>query len=90
MICIGRTLTGMMPQDKNEADFRCGTCSLSRFVRRKVLSDSGKELVEQWNSERAAVIPKVDWRNGKGVMGGWDCEVNGDCSFLTNGEERSW
>ncbi|KAI3400937.1 hypothetical protein diail_1145 [Diaporthe ilicicola] len=32
----------------------------------------------------------VDWKNGKGVGDGWLCEVNGDCSFLSGGEERGW
>lgn len=31
-----------------------------------------------------------DWRGGKGVGGGWDCVVNGDCSFLSGGAERGW
>jgi transcription factor C subunit 7 len=25
-----------------------------------------------------------------GVGGGWECTVNGDCSFLSGGEERGW
>lgn len=33
---------------------------------------------------------EVDWKNGRGVGGGWLCEVNGDCSFLSGGEERGW
>lgn len=32
----------------------------------------------------------VDWKDGRGVRGGWLCEVNGDCSFLSGGEERGW
>lgn len=32
----------------------------------------------------------VDWKDGRGVGGGWLCEVNGDCSFLSGGEERGW
>src|SRR5690606_13681183 len=34
-------------------------------------------------------VPDVDWR-GKGIFGKWTHEVNGDCSFLTNEEERNW
>lgn len=33
---------------------------------------------------------QVDWKDGRGVGGGWLCEVNGDCSFLSGGEERGW
>lgn len=32
----------------------------------------------------------VEWKGGRGVGGGWLCEVNGDCSFLSGGEERGW
>ena len=35
-------------------------------------------------------VPKVDWRAGKGVAGGWDCVINGDCNHLEGGEERGW
>lgn len=35
-------------------------------------------------------MPAVDWRGGKGVGGGWVQKVNGDCSFLSKGEERNW
>lgn len=30
------------------------------------------------------------WKRGVGVRGGWTCEVNSDCSFLSGGEERGW
>ncbi|KAL1894152.1 C6 zinc cluster transcription factor-like protein [Sporothrix stenoceras] len=30
------------------------------------------------------------WIGGRGVLGGWDCVVNCDCSFLSEGEERGW
>ncbi len=32
----------------------------------------------------------VDWRRGRGVSGGWDCELNSDCAHLSLGEERGW
>lgn len=35
-------------------------------------------------------IPDTNWRDGNGVGGGWDILVNGDCSFLRDGEERNW
>lgn len=34
-------------------------------------------------------IPNTNWR-GNGVVGGWDLIKNGDCSFLSGGEERHW
>jgi len=38
----------------------------------------------------AGQMPTLDWRDGRGVQGGWDCVVSGDCSFLSGGEERGW
>lgn len=88
MIALGRALTGRMPEDPNEEDFRCGTCALSRFDRR----DSAEAVapVKAWDPTQPDEIPAVDWRSGKGVQGGWDCTSNGDCSFLKGGEERTW
>ena len=75
MIAIGRVLTGRMPADPNEDDFRCGTCSLSHYQRRFPLSLRG-------SSE--------GWKNGIGIGGGWDVVLNGDCTHLPGGEERTW
>jgi transcription factor C subunit 7 len=87
---IGRALTGRMPEDVAEEDFRPFTCGVSTFVRRGGARRSERwEPVEVWKGV-GAPIPKVDWRGGRGVGGGWDCEVNGDCSFLSGGEERGW
>ncbi|KAI9848804.1 MAG: hypothetical protein M1838_000357 [Thelocarpon superellum] len=75
LIAAGRVLTGYMPSRVDEKDFRPFTCGLSKFKRGL---DEEKERGE------------VDWRNGKGVAGGWDCVKNGDCTFLAGGEERGW
>ncbi|KAL9089757.1 MAG: hypothetical protein Q9165_005551 [Trypethelium subeluteriae] len=75
MIAIGRVLTGQMPADPNEEDFRCGTCSLSGYKRRSPL--------------RVREVRK-DWKDGIGIAGGWDVALNGDCSHLSSGEERTW
>lgn len=89
MIAIGRVLTGRMPEDEGEEDFRCGTCSFTKFVRKGGRREA-KEM-EAWRKEKADEVPDVGWRNGGGVGGGqWECVVNGDCSFLENGEERTW
>lgn len=87
MICIGRALTGRMPEDVGEDDFNCFTCSFSKFVRR---GTSEGQDVPAWSPETPDQVPDVKWRDGKGVQGGWKCEVNGDCSFLSGGEERGW
>lgn len=92
MICIGRVLTGRMPEDVGEEDFRCGTCALSIFHRRSQ-GDAGARSISdaiKWNPTDPESIPAVDWQCGRGVAGGWDCHANGDCSFLEGGEERTW
>lgn len=80
MICIGRVLTGRKPEDPDEEDFKCYTCSLSKFERKK----SGP-----WSPARADEASKISWV-GTGLNGGWECALNGDCSFLSGGEERGW
>lgn len=35
-------------------------------------------------------VPLADWKGGKGVAGGWDCVINGNCNHLDGGEERGW
>jgi hypothetical protein len=77
-----------MPEDPSEEDFKCFTCSLSKFNRRNI-PEAPVEKEHIWTLDEPENIPFVDWR-GKGVKGGWDCEVNGDCSFLEKGEERGW
>ena len=86
LIAIGRALTGRMPEDIVEEDFRPFTCGVSTFVRK---TKSTEEGVSEWQGPETA-IPRLDWKDGKGVGGGWECTVSGDCSFLSGGEERGW
>ncbi|TVY83263.1 Uncharacterized protein LSUE1_G002153, partial [Lachnellula suecica] len=85
LIAIGRALTGRMPEDIAEEDFRPFTCGLSTFVRK----GKGGESVKEWEGPETEV-PDVKWRDGKGVGGGWELKGSGDCSFLSGGEERGW
>ena len=92
MICIGRVLSGRMPEDPNEEDFRCFTCSFSSYARK---SSSGTNeqtapTVPMWQSAHPDKIPTIEWRGGSGVAGGWSCTANGVCDFLEGGEERGW
>lgn len=87
LIAIGRALTGRMPENIEEEDFRPFTCGLSTFVRRG--GGEGVSPVKEWSGVENE-IPEVQWRGGKGVQGGWTCTVSGDCSFLKGGEERGW
>ena len=80
IIAAGRALTGQVPEDYDEEDFRCFTCGISRFVRRKGRSEEAHSLD----------VDVVAWRTNGGVAGGWDCVANSDCSHLSQGEERGW
>lgn len=94
LIAMGRALTGNMPEDADEEDFNVFTAGLSTFVRRgrTPAGDGGADQRELAPGTRVirpgAVVP--NWQGGKGVSGGWDCVVNGDCSFLSGGAERGW
>ncbi|KAF7948761.1 hypothetical protein EAE96_007953 [Botrytis aclada] len=88
LIAIGRCLTGRMPEDVGEEDFRPFTCGLSVFERKESGDEAGKD-VDMWKGPEEE-IPEVGWRNGNGVGGGWEITKNGDCSFLSGGEERGW
>lgn len=93
IIAIGRALTGRMPEDVGEEDFSCYTCGVTTFFRRsgsEALSSKDLEKVGVWSSYEPNRIPDLQWKDGKGVAGGWECEKNSDCSFLENGEERGW
>lgn len=82
IICSGRALTGVMPENPDIEDFHCFTCGLSRFVRReKEVALSGVDEV---------VTDGSNWRTSGGVAGGWECVENGDCSHLSQGAERGW
>lgn len=81
-----------MPDDSSEHDFKPFTCSLSKFTRRTIAgqTDGGEvKEVKEWQGPETPV-PEVDWKDGKGVGGGWNCELNGFCGFLSGGEERGW
>ncbi|KAL2423694.1 putative transporter MCH2 [Exophiala dermatitidis] len=77
IIASGRALTGQVPDDLDEEDFKCFTCGISKFTRRQV-PGTGEPYYDD------------DWRNSGGVAGGWDCILNSDCSHLSQGEERGW
>ncbi|TLS31010.1 hypothetical protein PpBr36_03490 [Pyricularia pennisetigena] len=85
VIALGRVLTGHMPADITVDDFHAYTCGLSVYRRRH---QAAPVAVDQPSVSPAA--GPVAWRDGTGVGGGWDCELNSDCSFLPGGCERGW
>jgi transcription factor C subunit 7 len=91
MIALGRVLTGCMPDDVAEEDFRCYTASLSVFRRKNDGEERMREedVVASWDPSTPDEVPAVRWK-GCGVAGGWICERDSDCRFLSGGEERGW
>jgi len=65
---------------------KTGTCSLSTYRRREAPTSP---IIVPLPSDEFPV-PDTAWRGGNGVGGGWDNVINGDCTFLKNGEERNW
>ena len=94
MIAMGRVLTGMMPGDWGEDDFKTYTCGITKLERRALKVPEGEDgtigRLGTIIAGKELGIPNVNWRNGRGVLGGWDCVMNGDCSHLDGGEERGW
>ncbi|KAK7744759.1 C6 zinc cluster transcription factor-like protein [Diatrype stigma] len=84
IICTGRVLTGLVPDDLDEDDFQCYTCGISRFVRREGESSGDR------NGNAPPDSDYLEWRTNGGVAGGWDCVLNSGCEHLSNGEERGW
>ncbi|KAL2156099.1 hypothetical protein VTH82DRAFT_844 [Thermothelomyces myriococcoides] len=99
IIALGRVLTGNMPDDFEVDDFKCFTCGLSAYRRRRRQGlgarneDAGpvmKSTAERDTNSRGEDGTRAGWKGGRGVSGGWDCELNSDCSHLSLGEERGW
>lgn len=105
IIAIGRVLTGDIPDRVEVQDFDTFTCGLSVFRKRLDgpvssslgLASSALPLDERAKSQATATTQPhalalgcSDGLQGGGVTGGWTCEANSDCSFLTGGPERGW
>ena len=90
MIAIGRALTGFVPKDLAEDDFKTYTCGVSKFVRNieEPTAHLPKHKLQRWTP--GTDIPEVDFKDGKGVGGGWTCVINCTCEHLEDGEERGW
>ncbi|KAI4183882.1 MAG: hypothetical protein L6R41_005126 [Letrouitia leprolyta] len=85
LIAIGRCLTGRMPDDVGEDDFLAPCAGITKFLRR-----DGEGRIRKDNKPRSREPQHIEWRNGNGVQGSWDCVMNGDCGHLAGGAERTW
>jgi transcription factor C subunit 7 len=96
VIALGRVLTGVMPKNVDVEDFRAFTCGLSVYRRKMPTSQpTGTDRSEAGprthsNHETPSNCETSAWKGGRGVGGGWVCEVDSNCSFLSGGEERGW
>ncbi|EUC42992.1 hypothetical protein COCMIDRAFT_102081 [Bipolaris oryzae ATCC 44560] len=87
MIAAGRVLTGQMPGNPDEDDFKCYTAGLSRFVRRS--ADPEKGIAGNWECE---LNSETSFLSG-GAERGW--HFDGEESFVDfsdtgmNGESES-
>ncbi|KAK4242601.1 histidine phosphatase superfamily [Achaetomium macrosporum] len=100
IIATGRVLTGQMPENVEVEDFKCFTCGLSMYRRRPSSLVSAESRGGDGILRQAPEACDVDhhgndgsalgWRAGKGISGGWDCELNSDCAHLSLGAERGW
>lgn len=98
IIALGRVLTGEMPESIETDDFQCFTCGLSEYRRRggsggqrSDVVASGRPVAARETTNNGSKDGNVnDWRGGRGVSGGWICELNSDCKHLSLGEERGW
>lgn len=77
VIALGRVLTGRVPSDLEEDDFKAYTCGLSVYRAQTGMPSEASSSSEDWTRDLA-------------MRGGWSCEANSDCSFLSHGPERGW
>ncbi|RMZ74811.1 hypothetical protein DV737_g5714, partial [Chaetothyriales sp. CBS 132003] len=59
IIATGRALTGLVPDDYDEEDFRCYTCGISRFVRRQ--PPTGDGVLGAWDCVGNSDCTHLTW-----------------------------
>ncbi|PHH61823.1 hypothetical protein CDD81_7926 [Ophiocordyceps australis] len=80
VIMLGRILTGQVPASPDEEDFKAFTCGLSVYSRGDCRGSPSAYL------NGTCASSETD----RNIIGGWTCDLNSDCSFLSGGEERGW
>ncbi|KAI1426235.1 histidine phosphatase superfamily [Xylaria sp. FL1777] len=88
VVALGRVLTARIPEDATVEDFKAFTCGLSKYRRQGVDQDYNIAL-NSWGPSRPESKNPYQ-RPSFGLSSHWACEVNSNCSFLHNGEERGW
>ncbi|OAQ70392.1 RNA polymerase III transcription initiation factor complex component [Pochonia chlamydosporia 170] len=92
IILIGRILTGVIPDSVDVDDFHAYTCGLSVYNRIPRGAAKGNNNISDSRDDRHSHSPPYSTPDTSKVnmIGGWDCELNSDCSFLSGGAERGW
>jgi transcription factor C subunit 7 len=80
VIALGRVLTGSVPDSPDTEDFQAFTCGLSMYRRQQGGGVISQDATDTRDSETSSEV----------ALGGWMCELNSDCSFLSSGAERGW
>ncbi|UNI14347.1 C6 zinc cluster transcription factor-like protein [Purpureocillium takamizusanense] len=90
VIVLGRILTGQAPVNVEDEDFYAYTCGLSVYSRQPALARGlGDSCRSPASSSSSWAVPVAETESA-GLIGGWNCELNSDCSFLSGGAERGW
>lgn len=98
---IIRTVDAETGQNKNVAILICTHAATLIAIGRSLTGNMPQDVCEEDFLAPCAGITKFvrrvgkeggegEWRGGKGVGGGWDCLLNGNCDHLTGGAERTW
>ena len=92
LIAIGRVLTGYIPVDIEEEDFKAYPCGVSKFVRRN-------PHAKEYHSGRASLASSSNTTLGYRAkslpdhfssLGNWTCTMDSDSSFLKDQDLTSW
>lgn len=86
IIASGRALTGQMPEDFDDEDFRCYTCGISKFVKRTEFGEGGQwdrslGVAGGWECVENSVCAHLS----EGEERGW--HFHGDESFDSYGAQ---
>ncbi|ODA82788.1 hypothetical protein RJ55_01297 [Drechmeria coniospora] len=85
IIVLGRILTGQVPEAADTDDFYAYTCGLSVFRRAAPVEEGRVQGPRPLSADRVETN-----KTSRSLLGGWQCELNSDCSFLSGGQERGW
>ncbi|KAF4984039.1 hypothetical protein FZEAL_697 [Fusarium zealandicum] len=96
VIALGRVLTGRIPDSVETEDFGAFTCGLSVYRRQGMQNGKLADQMTLAHRQQQGTDKQITADESEspiseaGSVGGWQCELDSDCSFLSSGEERGW